>query len=36
MPEHVIFSRYYRENIQPVLEDGGAQNSTAKADGHVD
>jgi hypothetical protein len=35
MPENVIFSRYYREKVRPVLEEGGTQNSTAKADGHV-
>jgi hypothetical protein len=35
MPEHAIFSRYYREKIQPVLEEGGAQNSMAQADGHA-
>jgi hypothetical protein len=36
IPEHIVFSRYYREKIRPVLEGGEAQNSTAKAAGHVD
>jgi hypothetical protein len=36
MPEHIVFSRYYREKIRPVLEGGEAQNSTVKAAGHVD
>jgi hypothetical protein len=35
MPENVVFSRYYREKISPILERGGEQNSTTKADKYV-
>jgi hypothetical protein len=35
MPENVIFNRYYREKIRPVLEGGGAKTTTAKVDRYV-